>query len=178
MKKKFSTQKSVCFGLFLLLTSCAQQPPVVETTPPPKVLKPDHDAIAAIRSASGKSDSAVEVQPLRDPAVEGWLKQANELEMQGKYTEALAATQRALTLATGAPDILQYQAEIQFQRQRYEESAMLAQKSYENGPKVGSLCARNWQTLVEVRSLFNDARGKEQAQKQLASCKVAPPVRM
>jgi len=166
----------MCLASFII--GCAQQPPIVQTPSLPQVLKPAHDAIAAIRSAGADSGSAVEVQPLRDPAVEGWLKEAHELEIKGKFAEAVTATQRALSLATGAPDILQYQAELEFQRQRYEESEKLANNSYENGPKLGSLCARNWQTIIEIRSLQKNESAKAQAEKQLASCRLAQPVRM
>ncbi len=154
------------------LAACSQP------APPVSAAKPDHDAIAAIRAAGTQSDSAVEVQPLRDPALDGLLKQARELEAQAKYDEAITAAQQALALATAAPDILQFLAELELERQHYKEAAMLAQQSFDAGPKVGSLCARNWQTLIEIRHLLNDAPGVDQAKQQLSVCRASRPVRM
>ena len=61
---------------------------------------------------------------------------------------------------------------------RYAEAEGLARKSYDLGPRVGSLCARNWQTVVELREAAGDAAGADSARAQLASCAVKAPVRM
>ncbi len=156
----------------LMLAACSQPLPPVTTA------KPDHDAIAAIRAAGAQFDSAVEVQPLRDPALDGFLKQAHELEAEAKYAQALVLAKQANAIANGAPDVLQFLAELEFESEHYNEAAILAQQSFESGPKVGSLCARNWQTLLEIKRLLNDAPGMDQAKQQLSGCRVARPVRM
>jgi hypothetical protein len=51
-------------------------------------------------------------------------------------------------------------------------------KRFSLGPKVGSLCARNWQTVVEARIVFKDAATEAQAKLRLKECRVARPVRM
>lgn len=160
-------------GVVLLsLVGCSQPtPPVVST-------KPDHDAIAAIRSAGSQSDSAVEVQPLRDPAVDGLVNQAHELEAQNKFDDAVAIARQALALANDAPDLLQLLSELEFERRNYQDAATLAQKSFELGPKIGSLCARNWQTMIEVRKILKDDGGVEQAKRELNNCQASRPVRM
>ena len=139
---------------------------------------PDHDAVAAIRAAGSGMDSSVQVQPLRDPAIDGFLKQAHDAEAAKDYAKAADAAARALKLAPDAPDILQYQAEIEIARGNWKQAEDLAVKSFTLGPKVGSLCARNWQTVVEARIAFNDAATQAQAKQRLKECRVAPPVRM
>ena len=92
--------------------SCTQPsaPSQAATKPPPA---PDHDPVGAIRAAGMGMDSAVQVQPLRDPAIEGFLKQAHAAETAKNYDAAAAATSSALKLVPDAPDILQYQAEVE-----------------------------------------------------------------
>jgi pyruvate/2-oxoglutarate dehydrogenase complex dihydrolipoamide acyltransferase (E2) component len=123
-------------------------------------------------------DSAVQVQPLRDPAIEGFLNQAHAAETAKNYDAAAEAAARALALAPDAPDILQYQAEIEIFRGHWKAAEDLAVKSFTLGPKVGSLCARNWQTVVEARIALNDPTTEAQAKQRLKECRVAPPVRM
>ena len=138
----------------------------------------DHDPVGAIRAAGMGMDSSVQVQPLRDPAIEGYLAQAHTAETAKNYDAAAAATAIALKLAPDAPDILQYQAEIEGLRGNWKEAETLAIKSYTLGPKLGSLCARNWQTVVEARIVFKDATTEAQAKQRIKECRVAPPVRM
>jgi len=160
----------------LALGACTQPsaPSKIATKPP----VPDHDAVAAIRAAGSGMDSSVQVQPLRDAAIEGFLKQAHDAENAKNYDAASDAAARALKLAPDAPDILQYQAELEVARGHFKEAEALAIKSFSLGPKLGSLCARNWQTVVEARIVFNDAATQAQAKQRLKECRVAAPVRM
>lgn len=163
----------------LALCACTQPsaPSQASTKPPPAS---DHDPVGAIRAAgmSMGKDSSVQVQPLRDPAIEGFLNQAHAAETAKNYDAAAAATTSALKLAPDAPDILQYQAEVEILRGHWTEAEAIAIKSFTLGPKVGSLCARNWQTVVEARLAMNDAPTVAQAKQRLKECRVAPPVRM
>ena len=161
----------------IVLAGCTQPsaPSQISTKPTPP---PDHDAVAAIRAAGTGMDSAVQVQPLPDPAIEGLLKQAHEAEAAKNYTAAAEAAAKALKLAPNSPDILQYQAEIEAARGNWKEAEDLAIKSYTLGPKLGSLCARNWQTVIEARIAFNDTATQAQAKTRLKECRVAAPVRM
>jgi len=163
----------------LALSACTQPsaPSQASTKPAPA---PDHDAVGAIRAAgmSMGKDSSVQVQPLRDPAIEGYLNQAHAAETAKNFDAAAIATASALKLAPDAPDILQYQAEVEILRGHWKEAEAVAIKSFTLGPKVGSLCARNWQTVVEARLAMNDAPTVAQAKQRLKECRVAPPVRM
>jgi len=163
-------------ALALALTACTQPSAPSKIATKPSV--PDHDAVGAIRAAGTGMDSAVQVQPLRDPAIEGLLKQAHDAETARNYTAAADATARALKLAPDAPDILQYQAEIEVALGNWKQAEDLAIKSFKLGPKLGSLCARNWQTVIEARIAFNDAATQAQAKQRLKECRVAAPVRM
>jgi tetratricopeptide (TPR) repeat protein len=142
--------------------------------------RPDYDAasvVAAIRAVGAQSDSSVEVHPLRDPALDGLLKQAHDLEAQQQIAQALDATAKALKIAPNSPDILQYEAELQIQAHDWQQAGNLAQKSWEVGPKVGGLCARNLETVARARTILGDAAGAIQARQQQAGCRVPPPAR-
>ena len=148
------------------------------TPPPPAQLDANTAAIvASIRSAGAQFDSSVEVKPLRDPAVDGFLKQARDFEAQQQIPSALDAVAKALKIAPNAPDILQYEAELQIQAHDWKQAGALAQRSWELGPKVGALCARNMQTLVHVRESQGDTAGAAQAKQQLSGCRVPAPAR-
>ncbi len=158
----------------VLLAACAQPPPKPAAPPPP----PARDAVAAVRAAGKGDDSVVQVQPLRDPAVEGHLQQAEKAEAEGRLDAAAEAAERALKLAPEAPEILQLLAEIELGRGRLHEAEERAMHSYRLGPRLGGLCARNWQTLVETRELLGDPARKAEAERQVKECRKAPPVRM
>jgi hypothetical protein len=167
--------RSVIFGGATALCACSQTAAPVKSTPPPAAAGA---MLQSIRAAGQAMASAVDVQPLRDAAVEGFVEQAQKLEGEGKPAEASQQVDRALRLAPDAPELLQYQAELSIAQGRFAEAEPLARKSYDLGPKLGSLCARNWQTVAELRTAEQDAAGAQSAKAQLATCAVKPPVRM
>jgi tetratricopeptide (TPR) repeat protein len=170
------------FALILLstattLAACAQSGTPAPSTKP----NPTADTVAAlhaIRAAGDGLDSAVQVHPLRDAAIDGFLKKAHDAETAHDIAKAVEATNSALKLAPDAPDILQYLAELQVARGDWTQADALAMKSFSLGPKLGSLCARNWQTIVEARTATNDVATATQAQLRLKECRVAPRLRM
>lgn len=162
------------------LVACAPPAPPVKPAQPNPQVQADANTIAiiaSIRAAGAQFESSVEVKPLRDPAVEGLLKQAHDLEGQQQIPQALDAVARALKIAPNAPDILQYEAELQILAHDWKQAGALAQKSWELGPKVGALCARNMQTLVHVRESQGDSAGAAQAKQQVSGCRVPAPAR-
>ncbi len=165
--------------LAIALTACSQPAPVAAAKPDPQVQADANTLaiVASIRTAGTQFDSSVEVKPLRDPAVDGLLKQAHDLEAQQQIAAAIDAVNKALKIAPNAPDILQYEAELQIQAHNWKQAGALAQKSWDLGPKVGALCARNQQTLVHVREAQGDSAGAAQAKQQLSGCKVPAPAR-
>jgi predicted Zn-dependent protease len=160
----------------LALGACSQPSAPAKAATKPVTF--DHDPVGAIRAAGMGMDSSLQVQPLRDPAVQGFVDQAHAAETAKNFDAAADAIASALKLAPDAPDLLQYQAEIEILRDHWKEAEDLAIKSFTLGPKVGSLCARNWQTVVEARIAMNDPTTQAQAKQRLKECRVAPPVRM
>ncbi len=161
----------------LLLAACSPS----ETRPDPARTAVAVDPIAAkhrIRTAGEGLDSAVQVQPLRDPAIDGFLARARQAESTHDFATAAEAAAAALKLAPEAPDILQYAAEIEIARGDWQRAETLAVRSYSLGPKVGSLCARNWQTVVEARTALDDGAEVAKAKQRLQDCRVPPRVRM
>jgi hypothetical protein len=159
-----------------LLAACSQPSPPARTAQ-----RPDHDpqiAVAGIRAAGAKFDSSVEVHPLRDVAVDGLLKQAHDAETQMQPAQALTSVRKALAIAPQAPDILQYEAELLIETGDWRGAALSAQKSYDLGPKIGALCARNVETLVVSRSSMGDDAGAAAARQQASGCRVPAPVRL
>ncbi|HET7299942.1 MAG TPA: tetratricopeptide repeat protein, partial [Oleiagrimonas sp.] len=77
-----------------------------------------------------------------------------------------------------APDLLQDRAELAIRLGNYAKAEQLARRSYALGPKLGSLCARNWQTVLEMRRIADDAAGVQRARKALGECAKQGPVRM
>ncbi|MEP6510228.1 MAG: tetratricopeptide repeat protein [Dokdonella sp.] len=161
----------------LALGGCTQ-PSVPPTAIKPTAAVDPVAAVRAIRAAGDGLDSAVQVHPLRDPAIEGFLAKAHAAEAAHDLAAALAAAQSGLKLAPDAPDILQYLAELNIARSDWLQADALATRSFALGPKIGSLCARNWQTVVEARTAMNDAATAAQAQQRLKECRVPPRLRM
>lgn len=147
----------------------------------PMLTRADPDrmaAVQAIRAAGAGEDSALQVNPLRDPAVEGFLAQAREAEKLQQFDAAHAAIAKARKLAPDAPDLLQHEAEIEFLRGNTIEAEKLAYESFKKGPQVGTLCVQNWQTVVEARRIFNDPDYRVVAEGKRDQCKVKRPVRL
>jgi tetratricopeptide (TPR) repeat protein len=165
------------FAAAVALTACTQPAPPAKAASKPDAVDAS-SVVAAIRAVGAQADSSVEVHPLRDPAVDGLLKQAHDYELQQKIPQALDATAKALKIAPNSPDILQYEAELQVQANDWQQAAALAQKSWELGPKVGGLCARNLETVARARTILGDTAGATQARQQQSGCRVPPPVRL
>lgn len=140
-------------------------PPTPEPTPPPA-----YDQVAAIRAAGERENSIIDVSPLRDPGAVALQDAAKRDEQSGKYDAAAATLDQALKLSPQSPDLLQERAEVAIRLGDYGSAEKLAHESWSLGPKLGSLCARNWQTVVEVRRQARDEAGAETAQKWVATC--------
>ncbi|MCE5232742.1 MAG: tetratricopeptide repeat protein [Mizugakiibacter sp.] len=164
---------AAALGGTLILAACGQPAPSAPSTRPP-----DRDLVAAIRAAGEQDHSVVQVAPLRDPAVQGLLDAAHADEQAGRYADAAAKADQALKLSPEAPDLLQYRAELAVRLKDYADAERLAQRSFDLGPRLGELCARNWQTVAELRALASDGAGAAAAKRAREDCRVAGPVRM
>lgn len=157
----------------LALGACATAPPPVTATPSttPEAM------VAAIRAAAGHAGAELAVQPLRDPMVEDLREQAQQLERQRRYPEAVAALEHALQLVPDDPALLQERAEAALLSHDFARAAQLARRAWELGARVGPLCRRHQETLRQLRLAAGDLEGAGSAQVQREACTVAGPAR-
>lgn len=153
------------------LTGCSLFAPAARPTPAPVVAPvPTYDLVASIRAAGEREKSVISVNPLRDPGVAALQESATRNERAGHYAEAASALDQALKLSPDSPDLLQERAEIAVRQKDYSTAEKLAHQSWSLGPKLGPLCARNWQTVVEVRLQARDLPGATSARKWVQQC--------
>ena len=131
---------------------------------------PDYDLVAAIRAAGANDNSVIDVQPLRDPGIAALVDAAHQDEQAGKYADAAAKLDQALKITPDSPDLLQDRAEIAVRMKDFASAERLAHQSWSLGPKLGPLCARNWQTIVEMRLQAHDKVGADTARKWVQQC--------
>ena len=157
-------------ALAVLALAACTQPSV-----PAQVTRPtvsDEQMLAAIREAGDKEKSAIDVNPLRDPGVAA-LQDAAEGDLRtGKYSDAAAKLDQALKISPDSPDLLQDRAELAIRLKDYGNAEKLAHRSWELGPRLGPLCARNWQTIAELRRHAGDDAGAASATKWVGQCHV------
>lgn len=151
-----------------LLGGCSLFEPA--PTPVKQTVAPDHDMIGAIRAAGDREKSVIDVNPLRDPGVTALQDMARNDEQTGRYADAAGKLDQALKLRPDSPDMLQDRAEIAILLKDFATAERLAHQSWSLGPKLGPLCARNWQTIVEMRLQGGDAGGADAARKGVQEC--------
>ena len=172
---KLKTCAAIAAGGFVVFLAACSHPPL----PPPASERVSPTAmVEAIRAARTGDKSVVQIAPLRDPAVDGYLDGARADEAAGKYRDALAKIEAALKLSPDAPDILQFRAEEEILLREYPAAEADAQRSYTLGPRVGGLCASNWQTVLEIAESKNDQAGVADARIKRDACHKAGPIRM
>ncbi|HEY8586292.1 MAG TPA: tetratricopeptide repeat protein [Rhodanobacter sp.] len=138
--------------------------------PAPVAPLPTHDPVAAIRAAGERDKSVIAVNPLRDPGVTALQDSARLDEQGGRYRDAASALDQALKLSPESPDLLQERAEVAVRLGDFGTAERLAHQSWSLGPKLGPLCARNWQTVVEARLRARDEAGADTARKWVDRC--------
>ncbi|MEO9078297.1 MAG: tetratricopeptide repeat protein [Rhodanobacter sp.] len=136
----------------------------------PVASSPGYDLVASIRAAGEREKSIIDVNPLRDPAVTALQDAAQRDDQSGHYADAASKLDRALKLSPQSPDLLQERAEIDVRLKNYAAAERLARQSWSMGPKLGPLCARNWQTVVEMRRQAGDHTGAQAAGKDVQAC--------
>lgn len=174
MTRNFTGVACGATAFAMLLAGCSHPPmpsPASDRVSPTAMVE-------AIRAANVSDKSVVQIVPLRDPAVAGYLDGARADESAGKYQDALAKLNAALKLSSEAPDILQSRAEVEILLRDYAAADADARKSFELGPKVGGLCASNWQTVLEIAQSKHDEAGVAFARNGREQCHKAGPVRL
>ena len=152
------------------LAGCSLFAPTPQTAAPGAAPVPDYDLVAAIRAAGERETSVIAVNPLRDPGVTALQDTATREERAGHYAAATTALDQALKLSPDSPDLLQQRAELAVRQKDFAAAEKYAHQSWSLGPKLGPLCARNWQTIVELRLQARDQAGAETARKWVQQC--------
>jgi tetratricopeptide (TPR) repeat protein len=153
----------------ILLAACAQPAPEA----PRSSSKSNAAMVAEIQAAGDRDKSVINVAPLVDPGVTALQSEARNLERYGQYDAAAAKLDQALKQSHNSPDVLQDRAELAIYMSNYDMAEKLAQQSWSLGSKQGPLCARNWQTIVELRQHAADPAGAAAASKSVATCNEA-----
>lgn len=162
-------------GLLLAACSAPQPPPSGKTTRPEP---PARDLVAEVRDLAARSESALDVQPLRDPAVEDLRTEALAHDSAGRFEEAALAIAAAIAITPHDPELLQLQAEIALRQRDWDNAERGAYASFQLGPKLGALCLRNWHTVRLAREMRGQAEAAGIARDAADRCRVEPPVRM
>lgn len=176
MSTRPALRTAVLAAALLAIAACSQPPPAPQRATKAEV--PARDLVAEVRAAGAAAADALDVQPLRDPVVEDLRRSATRAETEGKHAEADGFVKQALTLSPNDPELLQWRAELLLAQDFFDEAAILANRSYEQGPKLGALCRRNWTTIRLAREMRNNDAEAATAGEQAARCTVEPPVRM
>jgi hypothetical protein len=171
------SRTGISIALSLGIAACSPNAPQATGNLRADVPAP-RDMLAQVRAAGVSTATELQVTPLRDPQVEDLRAHAVALEAQTDYAGAALAIAHALAIIPDDPELQQQAAEYALYQQDWTHAAAFAQQSYDRGPKVGGLCRRNWTTLRFVRLVHGDANGVQAATQQVATCTVAPPVRM
>jgi tetratricopeptide (TPR) repeat protein len=154
----------------ILLAACSQPAPEAPRQP---AGRSNASMVAEIQAAGQRDKSVINVHPLVDPGITSLQEAARNDEHSGQFDAAAAKLDMALKRSANSPDVLQDRAELAIYMSNYDMAEKLAQQSYSLGSKQGPLCARNWQTIVELRQRVNDTAGAAAASKSVDDCREA-----
>ena len=153
----------ILMGLLLaaLLSACTSQQPA-----PVEELEVDR----RVRAPAQEESAGVQVYPLQNPAVVQLMDQASDAEDDGDLQSAAVLLERALRIRPRDPEILQHMAEVKLQLADFEQALSFAVRSYDIGPRVGEICARNWRTIAVARDHLGDSGGSREAEQRVGQC--------
>ena len=145
----------------VLLVACAAQ------TPAPVE---EREIDTRVRTPARQDSAGVQVFPLQSPAVVQLTEEAQRAEHAGDLSQAAVLLERALRIQPRDPQIMQQMAEVQLQKKEYEQALNFAIRSFDIGPRVGEICARNWRTISVAREYLQDANGAREAERRAGEC--------
>ena len=155
-----------CLLLASLLAACSsRQPAPVE----------EREVTRKVRAPAEEESAGVQVYPLQNPAVVELMQQAGAAEQAGDYAAAAVLLERALRIRPRDPEILQHMAEVKLQAEDYDQALSFAVRSYDIGPRVGEICARNWRTISVAREYLGDPGGAGEAETRAGRCMNTKP---
>ena len=123
-----------------------------------------------VRTPARQESAGVQVFGLQNPAVVQLTQDAHRAEGAGDLDQAAVLLERALRIHPRDPQIMQQMAEVQLQKKDYEQALNFAIRSYDIGPRVGEICARNWRTIGVAREYLDDSRGAQEAERRAGQC--------
>ncbi len=176
--RRYTLQCSAMLLLVGVINACSTNAPPASTSNLRDALPEPREMVAQVRAAGVSTATELQVTPLRDPQVEDLRAHATKLETQTDIAGAAQSIAQAMALVPGDPELLQQAAEYALYQKDWTHADSFALQSYDRGPKLGPLCRRNWTTLRFVRLAHGDAIGVQAATQQIATCTIAPPVRM
>lgn len=153
--------KPIGWLVFLFLSACGHQP-----TQPVE----DREVEARVRTPASEDSKGVQVYSLQNPAVKQLTAQAVDAEQEGNLDQAGSYLERALRIDPRDPQLLQHMAEVQLQKEDYQQALNFAVRSYDTGPRVGEICSRNWRTISVAREHLYDMHGARDAEDRASQC--------
>lgn len=159
----------------LALAGCAHAPPPAPSPPAPAFDGPA--LVRAIRAAGVASKTELDVQPLRDNAVEDLRQQAAAHERAGRIDAAVAALDQALAISPDDPAVLQERAEASLLAGDLDAAQAHATRASTGGTDVGPLCRRHFEMLALIAQVRGDATAATAARARRDACTVAAPAR-
>lgn len=149
------------FLVLLLLAACSGAPPVPTG---------DQEVDTRVRAPASEDSAGVQVYSLQNPAVKELTAHAVVAERAGELDKASGYLERALRIEPRDPQLLQHMAEIELQKEDYQQALNFAVRSYDIGPRVGEICSRNWRTISVAKEHLNDVNGASDAEARATKC--------
>lgn len=146
----------------LALVSCAQRPAPIE----------ERSLAAQVRQQAAETSGVVEVFPLSGGEDGALIERAREAEAQGALEQAAILISQALDIAPEDAGHWQYLAEIELEQGQYSAAIDHASQSFELGPRVGQICARNWLTIQRANEALRQSAAALSAAAKAEECAV------
>ena len=159
--------------LALALIACSRP----ETTPVPAHDLSPEQMLDKIRAQSEVGNEVV-FNALADEVILDLQANAGVAEAAGNYAQAKKLLDDALQVNPADPQVLQSRAELAIRDQAWVQAEQYAQRSFDSGAKLGSLCRRNWLTMHYARMAQGRSLPPPQLAKNLNECTLVPPARL
>ncbi len=159
--------------LVLALVACSRP----ETTPVPAHDLSPEQMLDKIRAQSEVGNEVV-FNALADEVILDLQANAGVAEAAGNYAQAKKLLDQALQVNPADPQVLQSRAELAIRDQAWVQAEQYAQRSFDSGAKLGSLCRRNWLTMHYARMAQGRSLPPPQLAKNLNECTLVPPARL
>ena len=165
----------IALVIVLMLFSAACSRP--GTVAVPALSETPEQMLGKIRAQGDVGDELV-FQALADEAIVDLREQAARAEADGDRAKAAELLDRALALNAADPQALQARAELAILERSWPLAERLARQSFASGPKLGSLCRRNWLTLHYAALAQGHALPDRELAQNLGECTLVPPARL